>query len=173
MTLSDRFWSKVDQSGTCWLWTGYIDSHTGYGRLSAGDGGSPLNAHVFSYVLHNGPVPPGMELDHTCHSNDPTCPGGLCIHRRCVRPDHLEAVPHRENALRGRSLNAENARKTLCSKGHKYTPENTITDPKTGKRRCRECDKARKRADYAANSDAILARQRETYRQNRKGRTDD
>jgi hypothetical protein len=45
-----------------------------------------IGAHVFSYVLHYGPVPDGQEVMH-----------GPCNNGLCVRPDHLSAGTHRMN----------------------------------------------------------------------------
>jgi len=42
-------------------------------------------SHRFSYAELIGPIPEGLHLDH------------LCKNRRCVRPDHLQAVTQQEN----------------------------------------------------------------------------
>ena len=66
----------------------------------------------------------------------------------CVNPAHLEAVTHRENVLRGAGVSAIQARKTHCKHGHEFTPENTMkvrTPSGNGGRRCRTCDRIRKR----------------------------
>lgn len=125
------FFARVTVSETgCWTWTGPLSK--GYGRHRG------QLAHRVSYEMHVGPIPEGLTIDHTCHNSDQTCDGGeTCEHRRCVNPAHLEAVPMVVNSLRGKSLNAKNARKTHCSKGHPFDEENTLYVP--GGRRCRIC----------------------------------
>ena len=128
MTLSERLLAKVDKSGSFWTWTGHIDQG-GYGRFQ-------LNnrwrfAHRVAYETLSGPIPDGMDLDH------------LCRVRHCVNPDHLEAVSHRENVLRGEGLAARQARTTHCPKGHPYSEESTRHY--AGRRFCRECNRLRKR----------------------------
>jgi hypothetical protein len=100
-----RFLSYVDRRGDdeCWPWTGYVDE-IGYGIFGAE--GKLRKAHIWAYEHFIGPVPKDRpEVDHVCHSNDKSCPGGVCLHRRCVNylAPHLEPVTHRENVLRGRS----------------------------------------------------------------------
>ena len=126
-----RFWSKVSKTaGGCWEWTA-VRTRLGYGQFSVRR--RMVYSHRFSYELRRGPVPAGLELDH------------LCRNPSCVNPDHLEAVTHRENALRGESMPARYAARTCCSRGHEYTPENTRVT-KRGARLCRICDRARDRA---------------------------
>lgn len=68
-----RFWSQVDKSGECWVWTGYCDK-AGYGRFWDGD--KLVRAHRFVYELLNGPTPSDVHVLHHC--DNPSC----------VRPDH-------------------------------------------------------------------------------------
>jgi hypothetical protein len=139
-----------DPTTNCWRWLRAVISTNGYGSTSV-DGKHAL-AHRVLYERHRGPIPDGMTLDHVCHTADVGCPGGTaCQHRRCVNPDHLEPVPFRTNVLRGRSMAADNARKTHCPQGHPYDAENTyIQTPRRGQRIgygriCRACQRTRKR----------------------------
>lgn len=98
--VAERFRAKyeISESG-CWLWIGALTPN-GYPQLRLGDGHLCL-AHRFSYELVNGAIPDGLQVDHTCHGADPSCPGGFsCVHRRCVNPTHLEAVTGSINQLR-------------------------------------------------------------------------
>lgn len=129
------------QANGCWLWTGE-GSRDGYGMFKSGPGAERMLAHKWSYLAHVGPIPEGLQLDHKCHTEDTACAGGReCMHRRCVNPEHLEPVTASENTLRQRHYGRS---KTECPKGHPYTGNNLITGV-DGRRRCRECDRARKR----------------------------
>lgn len=79
----ERFWSKVDKSGDCWLWTACADLR-GYGFFRYE--GKNHNAHRVAYMLANGPIPPGMTVDHR-H----TCP------KNCVNPEHLRLATSKQN----------------------------------------------------------------------------
>lgn len=100
--LRTRFWEKVDKSGTCWIWTATVSIGGRYGAIRVDRKMRP--AHRVAYELERGPIPDGLEIDH------------LCGNTRCVRPDHLELVTHRENMRRGRGWAGVNARKTHCDR---------------------------------------------------------
>jgi hypothetical protein len=117
-----RFWSKVDASGDCWEWTATLYVN-GYGMASAG--GRSVRAHRLAWEHLVGPIADGLVIDH------------LCRNRRCVNPDHLEPVTHRENVLRGVGITAQAARKTNCPEGHPYEGENLGGKPRA--RRCKVC----------------------------------
>jgi len=113
-----RFFAKVDTAGSCWQWTG-ATSAKGYGVFRLGRREGTVLAHRFSYETLIGPIPDGLELDHLCHTNDHTCPGGdTCPHRKCVNPEHLEPVTTGENTHRGLSPWGINSRKATCLQGH-------------------------------------------------------
>jgi len=71
--VNKRFWSKVDKSGDCWLWTAYRDKD-GYGNISIG---KPMLAHRAAWELVNSPIPDGMCVLHKCDVPS------------CVNPAHL------------------------------------------------------------------------------------
>lgn len=137
----ERFWHYVDKDapGGCWWWTASL-THAGYGRW--GESSTPkgyAQAHRTSYGWLVGPIPEGMELDHTCHNADPTCPAGdACLHRRCVNPAHLEPVTHRENGRRGMGFAGTRSRQTHCKRGHLFDEANTYITGR-GTRCCRAC----------------------------------
>lgn len=66
----EDFWSRVDKGYGCWIYSG-PSLGDGYGAF----GGT--SAHRYSYTLHYGPIPDGLEILHHCDV------------KRCVRPDHL------------------------------------------------------------------------------------
>ena len=132
-----RFVSK--QPNGCWLYLASSGTPDGYGTFIPYSGATKVTAHRWSYEVHIGPIPDGMQLDHRCHSDDPSCVGGpYCRHRRCVNPSHLEPVTASENTLRQRHAGRA---KEECPKGHPYSGDNLILG-KDGKRRCRTCKNA-------------------------------
>jgi hypothetical protein len=140
---ADLFWNLVERTDGCWFWRGLRKSD-GYGFH-----GMAL-AHRAAYEFTYGPVPEGLTLDHLCHNEDLSCRGGSgCIHRLCVRPDHLEAVDAEENTRRGKRS------RRFCRNGHERTPDNFYYC-KNGRRYCKQCKqqaqkKYRRRLRMASN----------------------
>lgn len=123
---------SIDHQTGCWEWI-MCRSHDGYGK--ARRGGQYIYAHRAAYEMFFGPVPDDRQLDH------------LCRNRRCCNPRHMEPVSHRENGLRGVSPWAQNARKTVCKHGHPLSDDN-LRITKTGKRKCRACQRRAARESY-------------------------
>lgn len=139
-TLEERLWGNVVEEdwerepglGPCWVWTGYIGEN-GYGMIQAGritEAGhrAPTQTHIVSCRLAGKPLPDGYEWDH------------LCRNRPCLRPDHLQAVPHRINVLRGFSIAANYAWRDHCIYDHDLTLSDAWYYRPDGKgRMCRLC----------------------------------
>lgn len=124
--LKRAFEKRVDRTGDCWIWTGYVNPN-GYGQLGTILQGKKdtILAHRLSWMLFRGPLVEGLVIDH------------LCRDRRCVNPEHLELVTNTENVMRGIGLGPTNRAKTHCKRGHAFTEANTGI--KDGKRVCRAC----------------------------------
>lgn len=131
-TPEQRFWRFVNKTETCWNWTG-SRLPTGYARFWGGKERGPCYGHRFSYEMHVGPIPDGMQLDH------------LGRVRACCNPEHLEPVTCRENLIRGDTRTAREAAQICCVHGHPFSEANTRITA-LGKRACRACDRDRARA---------------------------
>lgn len=71
-----RFWKYVSalSDDECWIWMGSL--RRGYGRISIRHSYS-IPAHRFSWELHRGSIPNGLDVCHTCDVP------------ACVNPNHL------------------------------------------------------------------------------------
>lgn len=84
----NQFWRQADQSNgadACWLWTrncGFA-GRKGYGQYYFN--GRKITAHRMAYQLVCGPIPPKMEVCHTCDTPS------------CCNPKHLFPGTHQQN----------------------------------------------------------------------------
>lgn len=97
-TAEERFWSYVNKTEACWLWTGGRIGHCGdqyYGGFAPNGSGSTRGAHRYSWELHYGAIPVGLCVLHRCDQP------------RCVNPEHLFLGTKRDNnrdmAAKGRN----------------------------------------------------------------------
>lgn len=124
---------RVRVVGECWEWTGYIKPN-GYGEVQFRKivlGQRRWYAHRLSYVLFKGNIDPTKEIDH------------LCRNRKCVNPEHLESVTHKENLFRGNTLVRSRMMQTHCKRGHIFDESNTYHQISgNGVRACKRCRSA-------------------------------
>lgn len=83
-TPQESFNQRVDKSrgaNACWIWTAGTCGANGnlYGSFSG------QCAHRVAYQFSHGPIPVGMEIDHTCHVY------------LCVNPAHLRLATSKQN----------------------------------------------------------------------------
>jgi len=103
----------------CWLWDGHHDKD-GYASIYVDK--RTRQAHRVTYEEYIGPIPEGLQLDHTCRQ------------RGCVNPRHVEPVTNIENQRRSPITMMM---KTVCKRGH-----SDYRRSKGGKRRyCLTCKK--------------------------------
>lgn len=94
MILDDKY--RIDESG-CWLWLLSKD-RTGYGHICID--GKLKQAHRVSYESHNGKIPHGAVIMHTCDV------------RHCINPEHLVIGDQKLNCIDSVNKGRWGSRKT-------------------------------------------------------------
>ena len=80
--MEERFWSKVNKTSECWLWTGCcVKNGYGYFRVE----GKMMYAHRVSWLLADNTIPDGLIVRHKCRN------------KNCVNPEHLETGTQKQN----------------------------------------------------------------------------
>jgi hypothetical protein len=107
--LADKFWEKVARGDPdkCWVWEGY-KIPTGYGQI--GHEGRPLYAHRVAYTVSRGPIPPGLNVMHTCDTP------------ACCNPRHLKLGTRQDNI---RDMYAKGRGAKTRMRKNKPAPEST------------------------------------------------
>lgn len=78
----ERFWTHVEKTETCWLWTA-AKFGNGYGAFKVRP--KTWRAHRWIVTELRGPIPDDSVVMH------------LCDVRHCVRPDHLIVATQADN----------------------------------------------------------------------------
>lgn len=96
------FHERVVRTDTgCLLFTGGLNTD-GYGVVKLGrhpDGRQWLDYfHRLMWIRHHGAIAAGLVIEHVCHTEDLSCPGGKsCLHRACGDVEHMRLVTAPEN----------------------------------------------------------------------------
>lgn len=158
----DRFFNKVNKNGNngCWEWAACITKF-GYGKFTYTPSfkiKKTISAHRFALMLEGVELDPELVIDH------------ICKNRKCVNPEHLRQVTHRQNSIDfSDSPSAMMAKRTHCPKCNcELIPENLVQwiYKKHGWRHCRKCVVSRNRDLKYKNHDAYKERVRENYYKN-------
>ena len=86
-SILERIMPQVDKTDYCWNWTGReAGKNHKYGQISLGGKQTMVHRIVFEELVRL--LEPGETLDH------------ICRNKLCCNPNHLDAVPLRENVKR-------------------------------------------------------------------------
>jgi len=115
-----RFFDKVKKTKGCWEWIGG-KFQSGYGQFSLKNlMKKNWRTHRVSWIIHNGAIPKGMCVCHTC--DNPAC----------IRPDHLWLGTCKDNTQdmlkKGRSGRAKLTEKQIRLIRKIYRKGHTLTN---------------------------------------------
>lgn len=86
-SIIERIMPKIEKTDYCWNWTGRKAGKSQvYGQISLGGRQTMVHRIVFEELVR--PLKAGETIDHTCRN------------KLCCNPEHLEAIPLRENVKR-------------------------------------------------------------------------
>jgi hypothetical protein len=122
----ERFNAKWEQAPNgCWEWTA-SRYRTGYGIFWFNE--KRTGAHRAAYAMFVGSIPEGADIHHRCEN------------RRCVNPEHLQALSRKEHQIETPSSPCN---RTHCPKGHPLTEGNLVLHRlRKGRRICLTCHRA-------------------------------
>lgn len=111
-TFATHFWSQVDRSGSCWLWTGKtLKRRTQpYGYLWNPEQQKTVHAHRVAWELMYGAIPVGLKVLHRCD----------CA--TCVRPDCLFLGTQLDN-MQDMAAKGRRSPDAHSPKGRPWSPE--------------------------------------------------
>lgn len=116
MSFEERFWSHVQKTDTCWIWTGGGRGR-GYGALKYHN--KVIDSHRASWIIHFKQIPEKLFVLHKCDN------------RACIKPDHLFLGTQLDNVA------------DMMQKGrHFLAPHGTASKYNYGSCRCILCKEA-------------------------------
>ncbi len=131
-TLARRLFTRVviDPVTGCWNWTGHLN-HDGYGGIRVSKG-HDRHAHIVTYEMFVGPVPPGYELHHA-----------VCENKACCNFEHVTPLTKSEHSKLN-PIVCRQLEQTHCKRGHPLSGDNLSPHYLArGVRRCLTCDRER------------------------------